>query len=169
LNVKPLGGLLQNPYLNSDKAGAPQNFKTFLVSGAKGNGGTNYTGNYSNTSTVECTPASTGQRGLPQQMEQQVNPQLLNSINQEELQTGELEVNVMPNPTTNYFNLLIKGNRNAPVTIRVMDVFGQVVEKHEKTSSDKLLRLGGHWTSGIYFAEVIQGDQRKVVKIIKTN
>ena len=51
----------------------------------------------------------------------------------------------------------------------MLDIFGQVVEKHEKIASDKVLRLGHKWTSGTYFAEVIQGDQRKVVKIIKAN
>jgi hypothetical protein len=29
--------------------------------------------------------------------------------------------------------------------------------------------LGERWTTGTYFAEVIQGDQRKVVKMIKVN
>ena len=62
LNIKPIGGLCKIHIQHSDKAGTPENFKAFVVSGAKGTGGTNYTGNYSRTSTVTCTPVSTGQR-----------------------------------------------------------------------------------------------------------
>src|SRR4030095_4050469 len=61
LNIKPKNGSTQNPYPNNDLAGTPENFKTSLVSGARGTGGTNYTGTYSSTSTATCT-VSTGTR-----------------------------------------------------------------------------------------------------------
>jgi hypothetical protein len=168
LNIKPLGGLLQNPYLNLDKAGAPQNFKTFLVSGAKGNGGTNYTGNYSSTSTATCTPVGIGQRSSALVVQQQLN------LKQAEFSAGQIEardlvVTAMPNPTIDYANLAIKGQKNVPISVRVLDVFGQILEKHEKVLPGSTIRLGRTWANGTYFAEVIQGEQRKVVKIIKTN
>jgi hypothetical protein len=31
------------------------------------------------------------------------------------------------------------------------------------------LKLGQNWASGVYFAEVVQGEQRKLIKMIKTN
>ena len=75
----------------------------------------------------------------------------------------------MPNPSVNYFNLVITSNDANPVTVRVHDLFGRLIEIHEKISSTGILRLGQGWRGGTYFAEVIQGDQRKVVKLIKTN
>ena len=74
---------------------------------------------------------------------------------------------MLPNPSTNYFNLVIKGNQESPVTVRVLDMFGQVVERYEKIASTTVLRLGYKLRSGSYFAEVIQGGERKVVKILK--
>lgn len=44
LGVKPISGDKLNPYANSDRAGAPQNLKPQLVKGARGDGGSNYTG-----------------------------------------------------------------------------------------------------------------------------
>ncbi len=41
---------------NSDNAGTPENFKQFVIAGATGNGGSNYTGTY--TATGTCTPSS---------------------------------------------------------------------------------------------------------------
>lgn len=51
--AKPVDG--SNPpsaYNNSDHAGTPENFKTQVVGGARGGGGSNYTGSYSGTSSV---------------------------------------------------------------------------------------------------------------------
>ena len=47
LGVKPVDGSQQNPYANSDQAGAPQNYKSFVAAGARGKGGSNYTGSAS--------------------------------------------------------------------------------------------------------------------------
>ena len=59
INVKPINGITQNPYPNFDRAGTPENFKSFVVDGAKGTGGTNYTGSFSARSTATCAPAVT--------------------------------------------------------------------------------------------------------------
>jgi hypothetical protein len=34
---------VQNPYLNQDHAGRPENFKQYVIGGATGGGGNNYT------------------------------------------------------------------------------------------------------------------------------
>jgi hypothetical protein len=45
------------PYKNSDYAGTPESYKTSVIAGASGSGGTNYTGNYSSVvSVVACDP-----------------------------------------------------------------------------------------------------------------
>ncbi|HEY6503023.1 MAG TPA: T9SS type A sorting domain-containing protein, partial [Chitinophagaceae bacterium] len=87
-------------------------------------------------------------------------------------QSTELKtvINVMPNPTTDHFNVIIKGgNTNNTVTVRVLDVYGTLVEKHEKIAANTSMKLGQNWAAGIYFIEVTQDRQRKVVRIIKTN
>jgi glucose/arabinose dehydrogenase len=81
----------------------------------------------------------------------------------------ELVVSISPNPTTSHFNLVIGGDINAPVSVRVLDAYGKVVEKYERTVSGQTLRVGQQLNAGIYFAEVIQGSQRKIVKIVKAN
>jgi hypothetical protein len=81
----------------------------------------------------------------------------------------KLSVNVMPNPSADNFNLIINGKEGDAVTVKITDMFGRIIETHERATSTGILRLGATWKSGIYFAEVVQGDQRKVVKMIKTN
>ncbi|MEP7377851.1 MAG: DUF4082 domain-containing protein [Chitinophagaceae bacterium] len=171
VNVKPITSALQNPYLNADAAGTPENFKSFVVSGAKGNGGTNYTGTFTTTQTSTCAVPPTGTRGINSPLTSAdvstIQAPDFSDLLSELSPDGKLSVQVLPNPSSNYFNMLIKGNPESPVTVRVMDMFGRVVEKYEKIASTTVLKLGYKLRSGSYFAEVIQGGERKVVKIIK--
>jgi hypothetical protein len=52
LGVKPLDANTGTAYANSDHAGTPENFKTLVTGGARGGGGSNYTGSYSATAGV---------------------------------------------------------------------------------------------------------------------
>lgn len=52
IGVKPIDGNTQNPYANSDHAGTPESFKSSVIGGARGGGGSNWTGSYSGTASV---------------------------------------------------------------------------------------------------------------------
>src|SRR5205823_6521781 len=54
LGVKPVDDNMGSVYLNSDHAGTPENFKTFVTGGARGGGGSNFTGSLSATACVSC-------------------------------------------------------------------------------------------------------------------
>jgi hypothetical protein len=81
----------------------------------------------------------------------------------------KLEVRIMPNPSSTYFNLVINSNDAGPVAVRVLNMFGQSMEKHEKVTSEGSIRIGQSLMPGTYFAEVIQGNRRQVIKIVKLN
>jgi hypothetical protein len=87
----------------------------------------------------------------------------------ENLGAEELSLQVMPNPSNSYFNLAISGKNRNPVTVRVFDISGQVVEKHEKIAPNSNLQVGRQWISGTYFVEVRQDGRRKFMKIVKVN
>lgn len=60
LAVKPIDGGKQNAYGNSDQAGTPENFKSAVTKGARGGGGSNFTGSNSGTTSVKlCTNTDT--------------------------------------------------------------------------------------------------------------
>ncbi len=52
LGVKPVDDNNASQYQNSDHAGTPENFKDWVVGGARGGGGSNFTGSYSGTKSV---------------------------------------------------------------------------------------------------------------------
>jgi hypothetical protein len=49
LGVKPVDDTKASQYQNSDHAGTPESYKTYVIGGASGGGGSNYTGSYSGT------------------------------------------------------------------------------------------------------------------------
>jgi MBG domain-containing protein len=53
LGVKPMLTGHDNPGANRDLAGTPENFKQFVIPGARGKGGKNYTGTYSRSAVIE--------------------------------------------------------------------------------------------------------------------
>jgi SdrD B-like domain len=57
LGVKPVDDPKGSVYLNSHHAGTPENYAQFVVGGARGGGGSNFTGSYSATKSV--TPENT--------------------------------------------------------------------------------------------------------------
>jgi hypothetical protein len=53
LGVKPQDTDHDNPGTNRDLAGTPENYKQYVIPGARGKGGKNYTGSYSRSSVIE--------------------------------------------------------------------------------------------------------------------
>ncbi len=79
----------------------------------------------------------------------------------------QLKVTVSPNPTTTYFTLKIESKYETPVTMRVMDSRGRVVDAKSQIGSNSTIQIGHNYASGTYYAEMIQGTQRKLVQLIK--
>ena len=79
---------------------------------------------------------------------------------------NNLSINAFPNPTQSYFNLAIKSDSRETVTIRVFDISGRLLQQMSG-SVDQLYRFGETFAAGTYVAEVLQGTQREVAKIIK--
>jgi len=56
LGVKPVDDNKASIYKNSDHAGTPESFKTSVLGGARGGGGSNFTGSYSGTGSCALVP-----------------------------------------------------------------------------------------------------------------
>jgi hypothetical protein len=58
LGVKPVDDNRASTYQNADHAGTPENFRPYVVGGARGGGGSNFTGSYSGTAASVPMPAN---------------------------------------------------------------------------------------------------------------
>ena len=85
-----------------------------------------------------------------------------------ENKAAQISVKALPNPSSQYFVLNIQGGDGAQkIYLRVMDLSGRLVEQKNNLVGNQTLRIGAFYSPGIYFAEILQGKQKTVVKLVK--
>jgi hypothetical protein len=88
----------------------------------------------------------------------------------DQVQTGQLEVQVRNNPSyrSSAFALtLFSPNRRDAIGLRVMDATGRLITQKQNLRAGQTIEIGEGYVQGFYFAEVMQGRVRKVVKLVK--
>ncbi|MES1216059.1 MAG: MopE-related protein [Bacteroidota bacterium] len=76
------------------------------------------------------------------------------------------KVKTYPNPSDNSFHLQVTSTAKEEVQIRIMDIQGRMVKKIV-TSPNTSITFGSELKNGIYFAEVRQGDNYTIQKLVK--
>ena len=79
---------------------------------------------------------------------------------------SELNIKVLPNPSTTSFMLIAESKTSNGIEIIVTDAYGKKVYE-TKGSVNKQYTFGSDFTSGVYFVHVVQGNEFKTLKIIK--
>jgi hypothetical protein len=82
-------------------------------------------------------------------------------------ETGALNIGVAPNPSRSYFTLKLQSNRQAAINLRVMDISGRVVDTRAGLVPNSTVQIGSDYPAGYFIAEIIQGNERKHVQLIK--
>ncbi len=78
-----------------------------------------------------------------------------------------LFVSATPNPATSYFTVSIKSVSNEPVSCIISDMAGRILERKSSLPANKAFHAGSQLPAGIYLLQVIQGSQKKILKIAK--
>ncbi|MBO9201623.1 MULTISPECIES: SBBP repeat-containing protein [Niastella] len=89
-----------------------------------------------------------------------------NNLAIEQRESAKLSVKAFPNAFTSYINLQWSGS-DKPVTITITDDMGRLVEKRIGLASSGTLQTGNKFGKGVYFAEIIQGGEKIVLKLVK--
>jgi N-acetylneuraminic acid mutarotase len=77
-----------------------------------------------------------------------------------------LSVHALPNPTSKYFTLNVRSNSKESITVRVVNITGQVIESRT-VASNITLQVGSDYKPGSYFVQVVQGNDRKTLHLVK--
>jgi hypothetical protein len=84
-----------------------------------------------------------------------------------QLTQAQLQVRAQPNPSSQFFNLIINSSNATPVFVKVVDAMGRTVETKTGTGINQTIRVGENNTPGVFFAEIMQGNERVVIQLIK--
>lgn len=88
----------------------------------------------------------------------------------EYLTTAETSVNIYPNPSPDFFNIEWKGfSENEFMQVVISDMTGRIIDtKNIATGNLNKIQAGSELKAGVYFIEMIQGENIISSKIIKT-
>lgn len=73
----------------------------------------------------------------------------------------------MPNPSNNYFSIIVKSDNEEKISVRVLNAVGQVIEVKQNIVPGATLNIGSGYAPGFYIAEVRQGRNIRTVKLVK--
>ncbi len=78
----------------------------------------------------------------------------------------KFEAQLFPNPTTSAFNLKVSGASQLPVVVKLRDAEGRLM-KSFTTKAGELANFGNDLVPGVYMIEVMQGEERKVLRGVR--
>jgi hypothetical protein len=87
----------------------------------------------------------------------------------EQITSTGFNVIVSPNPSQTIFKLKINCEKYETISVRILDALGVVKEVIKNIASDSEILVGSRLYPGTYFAEIIKGNERKIIKLIKLN
>lgn len=91
-----------------------------------------------------------------------------NTVNQYVSCDSDLIIVLYPNPSQSNFRLQVLSCRDKKLTIHIYDVMGKLISiVYGKTN--KIILIGKQLKSGIYFAEVFDGNNKKSITLEKIN
>ncbi len=80
----------------------------------------------------------------------------------------ELTIQCYPNPFTTELNVYIESNSESNAFVRLMDMHGRIVYVNENYEPFTYLNIADELLPGMYFLEVSQDHNKKIIKVSKT-
>jgi len=82
--------------------------------------------------------------------------------------TAQFNATASPNPSNHDFTIrTFTDNQKDKITMRVIDIYGRVIEVQEKMAPNTLIKFGSRYSKGVYFTQIIQGNRKVILKLIK--
>lgn len=89
----------------------------------------------------------------------------------EEPATTELQIRLMNNnpsqPNVPFRLHILSNNTSDLMSLRVLDATGKLIENRQYIRSGQTIEIGATYRKGVYLVEARQGQQHKVIKLIK--
>jgi hypothetical protein len=72
-----------------------------------------------------------------------------------------------PNPSGRFFTINTQSGNNQPIHIKVFDGSGGLIEERMGIAANKSFQIGEGYVTGTYLVELIQGNERATLKLLK--
>ena len=76
-------------------------------------------------------------------------------------------ISIRNNPASTYFDLVFFKWAGEKISINIVDHAGRSIERLQVPNKNQRIRIGEHYRTGIYFAEITNGIDKRTVKLVK--
>ncbi len=80
---------------------------------------------------------------------------------------GELKLQVLGNPSSGQFTVVVMGDIKQPISLRIIDVQGKILELRNGVQSGSSVKIGNALRPGTYLVQAIQGNKLAIKTVIK--
>ena len=87
---------------------------------------------------------------------------------EEDLTEKVFEPGIYPNPSALNFTLQSEIEPETEIALTIFDIAGKAINSFKNIRSTSFT-FGENLSPGIYFAEIISGNNRKIIKLVKNN
>jgi len=81
--------------------------------------------------------------------------------------TVQPTISIRNNPASTYFDLVFFKWAGEKISINIVDHAGRSIERLQVPNKNQRIRIGEHYRTGIYFAEITNGMDKRTVKLVK--
>jgi len=81
--------------------------------------------------------------------------------------SGQLALSVRPNPSSGNFTIRLAGG-SPSLRLLVTDILGRIVDQKNNLPGDQTILIGQDYKPGVYFVELFNGTERKILRLVKT-
>jgi len=81
--------------------------------------------------------------------------------------TVQPTISIRNNPASTYFDLAFFKWAGEKISINIVDHAGRSIERLQVPNKNQRIRIGEHYRTGIYFAEITNGMDKRTVKLVK--
>jgi hypothetical protein len=80
---------------------------------------------------------------------------------------ASFSVKVYPNPSSINFRIVVNSTGNEPISVRLLDMHGRILQVNPPVLKGSTITLGNKLPPGVYYADVRQGNNKELVKLVK--
>ncbi|SOD98547.1 lamin tail domain-containing protein [Spirosoma fluviale] len=125
-------------------------------------------GSYTLTATPYSGSGGSGTAGTPLTLSFTVVNQTPTGRLAAESQEQDMQVRYYPNPFSESFTVLVRGQSSAKAPLLIYDAYGRVVLQREDTDPEQVIRMSSGFAPGLYLLQIGTGSRAKRYKLIKT-
>ncbi len=81
----------------------------------------------------------------------------------------KLSARVFINPSPNYFTLELNSKAGIGLELKVYDLNGRMIESKQLSQKTQMLRIGNDYQPGMYIVEIVQGKEKQILRLMKSN